>query len=82
MEKKFDTMADHVRRFAYSQMMMEPSASQILATTWGLYNRPVVPEWQIFLLKVCMPVLKPFMMKVRVQSKKQSMDSISWCPRF
>ncbi len=65
LERKLNTFGDDVRRFGYSQIMMDPSIDEFLLRGWGLSNGDRVPQWQKWLLKAAMPVLKPFMMKVR-----------------
>ncbi len=64
LEKKFDRLGDDVRRFGYSQVMMDPSADKNLLRGWGLLNGDRIPQWQKLLLKATIPLLKPFIDKV------------------
>lgn len=64
LEKKLDQLGMDLRRYMYYHLLItSPTPNESAMTIWGLHS-PNVPEWQKYLLKATMPLLRAFLCRV------------------
>ncbi|TRY67759.1 hypothetical protein TCAL_07806 [Tigriopus californicus] len=74
LEKKLDLLGLDLRRYMYYHLLVaSPLPHESALTIWGLHS-PNVPEWQKYLLKAMMPLLRAFLCKVANITPEGALD--------